>query len=71
MNGDVGMACVGCPHLFHFWTWLYITPLLLQIRQNCHYDDPRVNKLHNSDNTLKQYHQYYYCFLIITIMIVL
>ena len=25
-----------------------ITPLPLQIRQSCHYDDPRVNKLHNS-----------------------
>ena len=55
-------ACVGCSHLFNLWTWLYITPLPLQIRQSCHYDDPRVNKLHNSDNTLKQYHQYYYCF---------
>ena len=61
-NSPVLNHCVGCPHLFNLWTWLYITPLPLQIRQSCHYDDPRVNKLHNSDNTLKQYHQYYYCF---------
>ena len=42
------IACVGCPHCLTSEPDCIITSLSLQIRQSYHYDDPRVNKLHNS-----------------------